>query len=309
MKAEMAEAIGLRNVPAVVLANRPSAFVRSQRLARRKPLGAFGLLVIGALVVAAAFPGLIARDSPTIVPLTDLASQRLQAPSTDHFMGTDDQGRDIFSRIVHGSRLSLEVGIVSVAIAAALGTLAGLVSGYVGGRTDSLIQRLVDTLIAFPGLVLALAIVGLLGSEVRNVMIAVGIISAPGFARVVRGSVLVVMNEPYIEAARTVGASDARLIFLHVLPNVMAPIIVLATAGLGSAILIEASLSFLGFGVAPPAPSWGRMLAAEGRLYMVSGAWWMAVFPGVAITVAVLGFNLLGDALRDILDPRLRGSF
>lgn len=308
MKTEMAESIGPRAFTDLAIGDRPSAITRAQRLARRKPLGSFGLLIIGALVMAATFPGQIATDSPTIVPLTGLAELRLREPSTDHFMGTDDQGRDIFSRIVHGSRLSLEVGIISVAIAMLLGTAAGLVSGYHGGWADSLIQRVVDTLIAFPGLVLALAIVGLLGSEVRNVMIAVGIISAPAFARVVRGSVLVVMNEPYIEAARTVGATNTRLLVLHVLPNVAAPIIVLATAGLGSAILIEASLSFLGFGAAPPAPSWGRMLAAEGRLYMVSGAWWMAVFPGLAITVAVLGFNLLGDALRDILDPRLRGS-
>jgi ABC-type dipeptide/oligopeptide/nickel transport system permease subunit len=201
----------------------------------------------------------------------------------------------------------LEVGIVAVAMAAVLGVSVGLISGYAGGLVDLLTQRLVDVMLAFPTLILALVIVGALGKkEITYVFLAVGIAASPGMARVVRGSVLSAKENAYIEAARTIGANPWRIVLWHILPNVVAPIIIIATVGLGQAILAEAVLSFLGMGVQPPDPSWGNMIQGLSMGEMMSGIWWIAAFPSIAITLAVLGFNLLGDALRDVLDPRLR---
>jgi peptide/nickel transport system permease protein len=219
-------------------------------------------------------------------------------------MGTDELGRDTFSRIVYGARVSLQVGIISVIIALAIGGFLGLLSGYFGGRTDTWTMRLVDIMFAFPGIVLAIVIAGLLGPSRRNAMIAIGVIYAPAFARVVRGTVLSVKGEAYIEAARVLGSSNWRMVRQHVLPNIMAPMIVLTTVYLSSAILSEAALSFLGLGTQPPEPTWGGMLNIA-RTYMEISPW-MAIFPGLAIAILVLGFNFLGDGLRDILDPRLR---
>lgn len=276
-------------------------FWHTLQFVRRKPLGAFGLCVVVILVVVAIAAPLLATSDPYVVS----GKSRLQAPSASHPFGTDDLGRDVYSRVVYGSRVSIQVGLVAVGISTFLGTAVGLVSGYVGGITDLVVQRIVDALIALPLLVFALAIVAALGPSILNVMVALGVALAPGLSRVVRGSVISVRENLYIEAARAVGATDLRIVIRHVLPNVAAPIIVLATAGLGGAILAEGSLSFLGLGTPQPTPSWGGMLSGSSRTYMEKAPW-LAIFPGLALTIAVLGFNTLGDALRDHLDPRLR---
>lgn len=272
---------------------------------RRKPLAAFGGLIIVAVLFIAFFASLVTWHSPTEVPL--LSGTRLSDPSWEHIMGTDDKNRDVWARVAYGSRISLQVAVYATVIGVVLGTTVGLVSGYFGGFVDTVIQRVVDAMLAFPPLVLALAIVGLVGTDLRYLVSAIGLIFAPQIVRIVRGSVLSVKQNQYVEAARALGANDVRVMFRHVLPNIGAPIIIIATALLGTGILVETALSFLGFGTPPPDPTWGRMLSIEGRQYMLSGAWWIAVFPGAAITITVLGFNLLGDGLRDVLDPRLRG--
>ncbi|MCC6792525.1 MAG: ABC transporter permease [Thermomicrobiales bacterium] len=265
----------------------------------RNPIGIVGAIIVIATILIALFAPLIAPDSPDAQ-----ASKRLLSPSADNWMGTDELGRDTFSRIVYGSRVSLQVGIIAVVIALIVGGFLGVVAGYFGGRIDAWLMRFVDLLFAFPGLVLAIVISGLLGASRTNAMIAIGVIYAPAFARVVRSSVLSVMSEAYMEAGRVIGSSSWRLIRLHVLPNIMAPLIVMTTVYLSSAILSEAALSFLGLGVQPPEPSWGGMLNAA-RTYMEISPW-MAIFPGLAIMIVVLGFNFLGDGLRDVLDPRLQ---
>lgn len=272
------------------------------RFCRRKPLGALGGLLILTMVVAAVLAPLVPAD-----PLEQHATERLKPPGAAHWFGTDEAGRDIFSRVIWGSRTSLEVGAIAVAVGTAGGTLIGLLSGYLGGRVDMAVQRLMDALMAFPALVLAMIIAAMFGRNISLVMVAIGIVLIPGTNRVVRGAVLGVKHHPFIDAARVLGASDARVLAVHVFPNVLPSILILATAALGNAILIESSLSFVGLGTPPPQPSWGRMLSGAGRLYFETAPW-MAVAPGMAITLAVLGFNLLGDALRDVWDPRLRGS-
>jgi peptide/nickel transport system permease protein len=285
-----------------------AAPVAEGRLARRRPVfrrewrNPIG--IVGAVIVLATV--LVAVAAPLVSPY-DPASQahrRLLPPSVQHPMGTDALGRDTFSRIIYGSRVSLQVGALAVVIALGIGTTLGLLAGFYGGRLDDWLMRLVDIMFAFPGLVLAIVIAGLLGPSRTNAMIAIGVVYAPAFARVVRGSVLSVMAEPYVEAARVVGAPDWRMVLRHVLPNIMAPLIVMATVYLSTAILSEAALSFLGLGTQPPEPSWGGMLDAA-RTYMEISPW-TAIFPGLAIMLVVLGFNFLGDGLRDILDPRLR---
>lgn len=272
------------------------------RFCRRKPLGALGGLLILTMIAAAALAPLVPAD-----PLAQHATERLKPPSPAHWFGTDEAGRDIFSRVIWGSRTSLEVGAIAVAVGTAGGTLIGLLSGYLGGRVDMAVQRLMDALMAFPALVLAMIIAAMFGRNISLVMVAIGIVLIPGTNRVVRGAVLGVKHHPFIDAARVLGASDARVLAVHVFPNVLPSNLILATAALGNAILIESSLSFVGLGTPPPQPSWGRMLSGAGRLYFETAPW-MAVAPGMAITLAVLGFNLLGDALRDVWDPRLRGS-
>ena len=233
-------------------------------------------------------------------------ASRLQGPSLSHPFGTDELGRDVLSRVLIAARASLLVGLVSVGIALTAGVVLGLVAGFYGRRVDDVVMRLMDMLFAFPAILLAIAILAVLGPGIVNVMIAIGVVYTPIFARITRASVLSVREEVYVRAARSLGVGDLRLLRLHVLPNVLAPIIVQTSLSLAFAILSEAALSFLGLGVQPPDPSWGRMLL-EGRGF-VEQAWWMGVFPGIAIFVTVLSFNVVGDALRDALDPRQRSA-
>jgi peptide/nickel transport system permease protein len=273
------------------------------RFVRRKPLGAFGALVLLALVFTAIFAPLIATHDP----FAQERSAVLVSPGSAHWFGGDNVGRDVFSRVVYGARISVTVGMVAVAIGILGGTTVGLISAYWGRWVDMLIQRLMDAIMAFPTLVLALAVVALLGPSIRNIMLAIGFVLIPAESRVVRGAVLSIKENQYVEAARACGATDRRIILRHILPNVVPVLIVLASIRLGGAILTEASLSFLGLGTPPPNPSWGQMLSQQGRLYFETAPW-MALFPGIAISLSVLGINLFGDALRDVLDPRLRGS-
>jgi peptide/nickel transport system permease protein len=267
----------------------------------RNPIGIVGAVIVLLTIVVALAAPLIATHDPDAQE-----GDRLLPPSWANLMGTDELGRDTFSRIVYGARVSLQVGIIAVLIALVVGAVIGVIAGFYGGRLDTWMMRLVDIMFAFPGLVLAIVIAGLLGASRTNAMIAIGVVYAPAFARVIRGSVLAVMSEPYVEAGRVVGATNARLIRQHVLPNIVAPLIVMTTIYLSSAILSEAALSFLGLGTQPPQPSWGGMLNLA-RTYMELSPW-MAVFPGLAIMIVVLGFNFLGDGLRDVLDPRLQES-
>jgi peptide/nickel transport system permease protein len=230
--------------------------------------------------------------------------QRFLAPSAEHLFGTDEYGRDIFSRIVYGSRTSLLVGAISVTISSGIGTLLGAISGYYGNRVDNIIMRFIDIMLAIPNILLAISIAATLGPGIINVMIAVGISSVPGYARLVRASVMSLRDQEFIEAARSIGANDFRIITRHILPNCMAPIIVQATMSIAIAILSAAALSFLGLGVQPPVPEWGSMLS-NGRAY-IRDYWWVVTFPGVAIMATVFAFNLFGDGLRDALDPRLK---
>ncbi|MBI4280282.1 MAG: ABC transporter permease [Armatimonadetes bacterium] len=272
-----------------------------RRLFLRHPIGAMGAALIGTLVAVALLAPLLAPYRPAAQ-----IAQRLQPPSPAHLLGTDEFGRDMLSRIIYGSRISIFVGLVAVGIALTAGVAIGLLSGYFGGRMDHLAMRVMDIIFSFPALILAIAITGILGPSLTNATIAIGIVYTPTFARLARGTVLSVLQHEYVTAARALGASDARIMRVHVLPNIAAPITVQTTLNLSTAILAEAALSFLGLGTQPPDPSWGTMLGT-GRRYMESAPW-VAVFPGLAIMMAVLGFNLLGDGLRDILDPRLRAT-
>jgi peptide/nickel transport system permease protein len=273
------------------------------RLVKEKPLGAFGgLIVVGLMLCAALAPWI----APYGYDETNVR-QRLKPPSAQFYLGTDNLGRDIFSRIVYGARISVTVGFGAVALGVLLATAVGVVSGYFGGAFDVVVQRLVDAWMAFPFLVILLSIMAVLGPGLLNVILSLGILSAANSSRVIRSAVLAAKENQYVEAARAAGASHLRIILRYILPNVMAPIIVIATIGLGFAILAESALSFLGLGVPPPYPSWGEMLSGSGRSYMYKAPW-MAIWPGVAISLAVFGFNMLGDALRDLLDPRLRGG-
>jgi ABC-type dipeptide/oligopeptide/nickel transport system permease subunit len=245
--------------------------------------------------------------APVISPYNPIKTNQrspLEGPGPGHLMGTDRFGRDIFSRVLWGGRLSLSVGLVSVGIAAFSGVVLGLVAGYYGGRIDTIIMRFVDLLLAFPGILLALAIIATLGGSLRNLMIAVGIAAIPDYVRIVRGTVLSLKEREFVLAARVVGCSDPAIIFRHVFPNTTASLTVLATLRIAGAIITGSSLSFLGLGIQPPTAEWGNMLA-EGRGFLQQ-AWWVALFPGLAIMLAVFSINLLGDGLRDILDPRLR---
>jgi peptide/nickel transport system permease protein len=272
---------------------------RSPRFAKWKnPIGIAGAIIVGFNVLVALFGRFIWTTDPN-----DLVDLRLKDPSWAHPMGTDELGRDTFARILHGSQVSLQVGLISVSIALVLGLSIGLTSGFFSGKLDTLLMRVVDLMFALPGLVLAIVIAGLLGPSRRNAMIAIGIIITPAFARVVRGAVLEVMGFPFVESARALGSSHVRVMFRHVIPNIAAPVIVLVTVYLSTAILSEAALSFLGLGTQPPEASWGGMLSS-GRSFLEIDPW-LSVFPGLAIMVVVLGFNFLGDGLRDILDPRL----
>lgn len=266
----------------------------------RNKMSLVGGSIVFIYIILAVLAPLISPYDPYEIDLVN----KLQPPSADHIMGTDDKGRDIFSRILYGSQLSLAVGFVSVFIGALFGIVLGIVSGYYGGWVDTIIMRFIDVLLAFPGLLLALAIVSALGPSLINVMIAVGVFSIPTFARIVRGSTLSVKKMEYIDAIRVLGASDLKIIFVHILPNIMSPIIVQGTLRLATSILSVAGLSFLGMGAQPPTPEWGAMLS-DGRDFLFTAPH-IALFPGIAIALIVLGFNLFGDGLRDALDPRMK---
>jgi peptide/nickel transport system permease protein len=280
---------------------KPSLATQIRRLIRRKPLGAVGALIILVFVLVAIFAPLLAPHDPYAIDSTKL----LARPSWSNWLGTDEYGRDILSRIIWGSRVSIYVGLMAVGIGSSSGALLGLVSGYFGGTVDYVVQRCMDTLMAFPTLILALAMVAVLGPSIQNVIIALAVVKLPNASRVVRATTLSIRERPFIMAAKNLGLSNARIILVHILPNCIAPFIILATAGLGAAILSEASLSFLGLGTPPPQPSWGAMLAGKTQRYMMEAPW-LAIAPGLAITLVVFGFNFLGDALRDILDPHQR---
>jgi len=281
------------------------AMARRSRLAFlgkwRNPIGLVGAGIILFNVAVALF----GRSAWNVDP-DEQAYERLLPPSWANPLGTDELGRDTLARIIHGAQVSLQVGLVAVGIALVAGTVIGLLAGYYKGIVDALLMRVVDIMFALPGLVLAVVIAGLLGPTRRNAMIAIGIVITPAFARVVRGAVLEVMGYPFIESARALGSSGLRVMIRHLLPNIGAPLLVLVTTYLGTAILSEAALSFLGLGTQPPEASWGGMLNSS-RLYLDLDAW-LSIFPGLAIAVVVLGFNFLGDGLRDILDPRLGPS-
>ena len=269
----------------------------------RKPMGAVGGGILLILVLIAIFAPVISPYPPT-----ELHAKLLFAPpGSELLLGGDFAGRDVMSRLFYGGRISLFVGIVSVGIGITLGSLVGCMSAYYGGKFDLVVQRFVDAFIAFPGIILGLALMAALGSSVFNIIIALCVVLAPSAIRTVRSQALAIKESDYVLAARAVGATDMRIIIRHVTPNCMALFIVLATLNLGYAIIVEASLSFLGVGVPPDVPTWGGMLA-EGGITDIQNAYWLAVFPGVALALAVFGLNMLGDALRDVLDPRLRGT-
>jgi peptide/nickel transport system permease protein len=268
---------------------------------RRNRLAVVGLVMVVIIFLIAILAAVL---SPYAPDKTDV-SLKLKPPSSPNYLGTDQLGRDILSRMLYGSRISLTVGFIAVGISIFIGILIGATAGFYGGWIDSLLMRFVDTMLCFPSFFLILTIIALLGPSIYNIMIVIGITSWEGTARFVRAEFLSLRERDYVQAAKALGVKDRRIIFRHILPNALAPVFVTATLGVASAILIEASLSFLGFGVQPPAPSWGNILT-EGRTYIFD-AWWLTVFPGLAILIAVLSFNLVGDGLRDALDPRLRG--
>ncbi len=266
----------------------------------RNKLALLGLAVVVFVVLISLSASIVAPFDPLKLSL----SNRIEAPSGEHLFGTDHFGRDILSRVLYGGRVSLWVGVMSVILAGMVGIILGAVGGYFGGRIDYVIVLIMDALISFPSVLLAIGLMAVMGPGVKNIIIAMALVGVPTYGRVVRGSVLSIRQKEYIEAARNAGSGDLKIIFLHVLPNTMAPLIVVTTIGVANAVLIEAALSFLGLGVPPPAPSWGNILS-DGRNF-ISQAPWLTIFPGLAITLSVLGFNTMGDGLRDVLDPKLK---
>jgi ABC-type dipeptide/oligopeptide/nickel transport system permease subunit len=267
---------------------------------RRDARAMIGLAVVLLLVLTALAAPLVAGHDPTHIDLTD----QLHRPSLAHWMGTDFQGRDIWARLVYGARISLAVGLISQAIALSLGVTLGLIAGFYGKWVDEMVMRLADITLAFPTLLLLIAMAAALQPSLSTVFVTVGVVGWAGMARLVRGQVLVVRQLEFVQAARALGARDHRIITQHLLPNVVSPVLIAATLGMAGAIMAEAALSFLGLGVQPPTPSWGSMIADARDLSQLRNAPWTSVFPGLAIGATVLGFNLLGDALRDALDPR-----
>ena len=291
-------------VPPRPLKEREGMVLLRRLLRRRTAL--FGMLVVAVVLLTAAF-------APVIAPFDPLAqdiSQRLREPGWQdaqgraHLLGTDHLGRDILARIIYGSRIALLVGLAAVLISGVLGMAIGLISGYFGGRVDDFFMRLADVQLAFPFILLAIAVIGVLGPSLRNIIIVIGVSSWVVYARVVRGEVLSIRERDFVQAAIALGSRDTQVLVRHVLPNTFTPWLVVATLDMARVIVIESALSFLGLGVQPPTPTWGGMLA-DGRVYL-STAWWLATFPGLAILVTVLGINLFGDGLRDTLDPRLK---
>ena len=268
----------------------------------RKPLGAVGALIILLMFAMAIMAPVIAGD-PIKLNIVDA----LEPPSTEHLLGTDDLGRDLWSRIINGARISLIVGFSAVALGSGTGGALGLASAFYGGKVDMIVQRAMDSLMSIPTLILALAITASLGTGVFNVILAIGVVQIPRANRIVRSQAFAVKQSEFALAARAIGAGDIRIMAFHIFPQCVAPWLIIATAGLGTAIIAEASLSFLGLGVPPPEPSWGGMLPGRAREFYAVAPW-LAIWPGVAISMAVYGFNLFGDAIRDVLDPRLRGT-
>lgn len=302
-KAEMGRTVAIER-PIVVRGPRGELRALSAvvRFGQRKPLGAIGAAVVFVLII-------VTLIAPVIAPYDPYAmnyAAALTSPGGQYILGTDNFGRDILTRVIFGARISLYVAVLSIGLGTGAGALVGVVSGYVGGKFDITVQRLlVDVIMAFPTLVLALGMVSVLGPSVNNVVLAIALVQMPRSARIVRSAALSLKEKEYVEAARAIGARPLRIVLQHVVPNCVAPYIVYATGALGAAIIVEASLSFLGVGTPPPTPSWGGMLAGVGREYM-EVAPWMAIYPGVALSLTVFGFNLFGDGLRDVLDPRLR---
>lgn len=274
-----------------------------RQLVRRKPLGALGGALLVAMLALALFADWVA---PYGYDEADMFA-RLKPSSAAHWLGTDNLGRDLLSRVVHGARVSMAVGFGAVALGLAGATLVGLLSGYFGGRVDIAVQRVVDAFMCFPLLLVALTLMALIGPGLGNVILALGLVIGVRDSRVIRSAVLAVKAHLYVEAARALGAGHGAMLLRHIAPNIFAPLMILATVNIGAVILIEAALSFLGFGVPPPRPSWGGMLSGAGLVHMLRAPW-LALWPGVALSLAVFGANMLGDALRDLLDPRLRGS-
>ena len=270
-------------------------------LMRKQPLGTVGAAVVAAMIAAAFFAEIIAPFDPEV---NDFEAM-LIPPTWGHWLGTDEFGRDIFSRLVHGARTAMLVGFSAAFVGSTIGLVIGVTSAYFGGKFDILLQRVIDVFIAFPSIILALAVVAILGSSLENVIIAITIPLIPNCARVVRSSALSIREIPYVDAARALGFGHARIVLRHMSPNVMAPYLIMLTTFLGQAILAEASLSYLGLGVQEPTPAWGLMLRSGAEEFAESAPW-LAIFPGLAITLAVFGFNMFGDALRDVLDPKLR---
>jgi len=266
---------------------------------RRNKLAVFGALIILSLALVAIIAPLIAPFNPNQQDIL----HRLEPPSVKHPLGTDDLGRDLLSRIIYGTRVSLLVGFVAVGIAIIIGSLLGLLSGYFGGWLDALIMRFVDIMLCFPTFFLILMVIAFLEPNIWNIMAVIGLTSWPGLTRLVRGECLSIREREFVQAAKALGLSNRRVMFVHLLPNIMAPILVTATLGIGGAILTESALSFLGLGVQPPTPSWGNILTA-GKDY-ITMAWWLSLYPGLAILITVLAYNLLGEGLRDVLDPRM----
>ena len=285
------------------VASVPGWLVALGRFVRRKPLGALGGVIVLGMLVMAVFAERIAPYSYD----ETIRGARMNPPSATHWLGTDNLSRDMWSRVVYGARVSITVGFLTVGLAVLLATAIGVSSAYFGGAWDLLVQRVVDAWLSFPYLIIILSVMAVLGPGLGNVVVSLAVLIAATNSRVIRGATLGVMQATYVEAARAMGCGHGRIILRHLLPNVAATVIILATIGLGATILAESALSFLGFGVPPPHPSWGGMLSGSGRTYMFRAPW-MAVWPGVAISLAVFGFNMRGDALRDVLDPRLRGS-
>src|SRR5438552_15224027 len=268
---------------------------------KKKPLGAFSAMLLVVIVLMAIFADVLAPFDP----IETRPEIRLSAPSRAHPFGTDDIGRDVLSRVIYGARISLWVGLLAVGIGTAAGMVIGLACGFWEGRVDMVLQRVMDAIQAIPGLVLALAIVAVLKPSTTNAMLAIAVVIIPGNSRIVRGAVMSAKQNRYVEAAQALGCRQLHILLIHILPNVTAPILIIASIWLGNAILIEASLSFLGVGTQPPDPSWGLMLSSTGRAFMEQAPW-LAIFPGLAISLAVFGFNLFGDTLRDAWDPKLR---
>lgn len=266
----------------------------------KSPLSIVGALIILIFLIVALFAPYIAPYDP----LTQQIEERLQSPSFKHILGTDNMGRDILSRIIYGTRISVMLGLIVILVAASIGITVGAISGYTTGILDNILMRIADMFLSFPPIILAMAIAASLGPNLRNTIIAIAMTRWPVYARLVRSQVLSLKNTQFVESIKSIGGSKFRRLFIHILPNCLAPIIVRATLDLGTAILAAASLSFIGFGAQPPTPEWGAMVSI-GRQYIIS-EWWVSTFPGIAILIVVIGFNLLGDGLRDVLDPRLR---